>query len=221
MRRPLRPTLLSLSTLALALAACGKPKPIALGEDRTLAPQLAIVDSQRPPRDLTVTLGEPAHVVVLAVFPGRGATLVYPIDTAVASAQLAAGQHRLRVDSTRAPAQPDSTFLRAGGVRPRATADSGIAARDPSRPREPVTASERERQRDRERMLAMLAGPDQAHFMVFAARAPIDHATLARRMRGVTIPIGTEEALSTVAKMVRAATTTNRWAATAQLVDLR
>lgn len=221
MHRPLHPTLLLTAALALGLAACGKPKPISLGDDRALAPQLAVVDSQRPPRDVSVTLAEPAHVVVLAVFPGRGATLLYPADTSAASVQLSAGQHRLRVDSTRAPSFPDSTFLRPIPRRTRTPGDSGITSGNPPRPREPATMSERERQRERERMLSMLAGPDQAHLMVFAARAPIDHAALARRTRGVTIPIGTEEALSTVAKMVRAATTTNRWAATAQLVDLR
>lgn len=222
MRRSPR-SFLTATTLAAvaALAACGKPKPITLGEDRTLQPQLAVVDSQRPPRDVTVSLAAPAHVVVLAVFPGRGASVLYPRDTTAASAQLAPGRHVLRVDSTRAPALPDSAFMRPGGVRARTPGDSGVTSRDPAHPREGMTAAERDRMRERERLLASFSGPDQAHLMVFAARAPIDHAALARRARGVTIPIGPEEALSTVAKMVRASTTTNQWAATALVVDLR
>ena len=64
----------ALATAVALLAACGAPKPVSLGTDPGIQPQLALVDSERPPRSFEVTLAEPAHVAILAVFPGRGST---------------------------------------------------------------------------------------------------------------------------------------------------
>ena len=200
---------LAVAALATLASACAKPKPVQLGLDRNLAPQLAVVDSERPPRTLTVTLAESAYVAVLAVFPGRGATLFYPRDTAAASVLLPSGVNTLRADSVHVPSMPDSAFLRP--LDARRAVDSAARARDRAR-----SESMRDREMDR---LGM--GPDRAHLMIFASRSPIDYRALARRLAGVSIPIETTEALSTVAKMARVATTNERWAAQAIEVALR
>jgi hypothetical protein len=201
--------ILSFATAVAAIAACAKPKAVQLGDDRGLAPILTVVDSEKPPRTYTVTLAEPGHVAVIAVFPGRGASLVHPRDTTTTSAVLPAGTHQLRADTVRAPAHADSAIIRPFDRR---MLDSARRA-DSSR-------YDRGRQREMGPPRVML-GPERAHLMLFVSRDPIDYASLWRRMQGVTIPIGPTEALSTVAKMARAATTTNRWAATALEVELR
>ena len=200
---------LAVTAIAVVASACAKPKPVLLGLDRNLAPQLAVVDSERPPRTLTVTLAESAYVAVLAVFPGRGATLFYPRDTAAASVLLPPGVNTLRADTVRVPSMPDSAFLRP--LDARRAVDSAARARDRAR-----TESMREREIDR-----FAIGPDRAHLMIFASRSPIDYRALARRLAGVSIPIETTEALSTVAKMARVATQNERWAAQAIEVGLR
>jgi hypothetical protein len=209
--RPHRRATCALAVVALVVvaSACAKPKPVALGLDRNLAPQLAVVDSERPPRTLMVTLAESAYVAVLAVFPGRGATLFFPRDTAAASVLLPAGLNTLRADSVRVPSMPDSAFLRP--LDARRAVDSAARARDRAR-----SEGMRDREIDRFGL-----GPDRAHLMIFASRSPIDYRALARRLAGVSIPIETTEALSTVAKMARVATTNERWAAQAIEVALR
>jgi hypothetical protein len=120
--------------------------------------------------------------------------------------------HELRADSVRAPAHADSAIIRPFDSRMR---DSARArAREDSIRRVRGGAPSLESPRS-------MLGPERAHVMVFASREPIDYATLTRRMQGVTIPIAPNEALSTVAKMARAATTASRWAATAIEVELR
>ncbi|HYD54572.1 MAG TPA: hypothetical protein VEA99_18200 [Gemmatimonadaceae bacterium] len=218
MRRPAAPSaLVRLAAFTLAVAgaaACGPPKPIALGDDPGIAPQLALVDSERPPRTFTVTLAEPAHVAVLAVFPGRGATVLHPRDTTGTSVQLAAGTHQLSTDPLRMPVSVDSAILRPFERRP-GLPDSAQARRDSLR-----AARAREQMRD-PNARAMLGGPDRGHIMVFASRNPIDLTILRRRVPGVTIPLETREALRTVANMVRSATTPGRWAATAVETEMR
>jgi hypothetical protein len=201
--------IVSFAAVVTAIAACGKPKPVQLGDDPGLAPQLSVIDSEKPPRTFTVTLAEPGHVAVLAVFPGRGASLVHPRDTSATSVRLPAGTHQLRADTVRTPAHADSAIIRPYDRR---MLDSARRA-DSSR-------YDRGRQREMGPPRVML-GPERAHLMLFVSRDPIDYAGLWRRMQGVTIPIGPTEALSTVAKMARASTTTGRWAATALEVELR
>ena len=198
-----------------AAAACAKPKPVVLGEDRGLAPQLAVTDSQRPPRAFSATIAEPAHVVILAVFPGRGASVVYPGDTAARSVALPAGTHQLRADSLRVPATPDSALLRTLGIRTRL---DSIRIREDSARRMGLP---RDRMRDSDREMRVPIGLERAHYMLFVSREPINYATLNRRVSGVTIPIDPNEALSTVAKMARAATTSARWAAVAIETEFR
>jgi hypothetical protein len=207
-RRTVRVPLASLAALALIAAACSKPKPVQLGPDPSLAPRLSVADSVRPPRAMTVELAEPASVVVLAVFPGRGATIVWPQDSA-ASPQLGRGTHQLPIDSVRLPASPDTVlFRRPSGVG----VDTARARRDRDRQMRIDTAGIRRG----------MVGPEGAHFLLFASRAPISYAAVRRRVEGVTIPIGTNEALNTVSKILADAVPgDSRWAGYATEVRLR
>ena len=201
-------------TLAIAaLAACGKPKPVALGDDPGIAPRLALVDSEQPPRTFDITLAEPAHVVILAVFPGRGATIVHPRDTTGTSQALSAGPQRVRADTVMLPVSVDSAILRPFERR-REIRDTTQARLDSAR-----VARSRERMMDPNARAMLL--PDRAHIMVFASRSAVDLSMLRRRVQGVTIPLDPNEALRTVANMVRSATPGGRWAATAVEADFR
>jgi len=204
----------ALATAVALLAACGAPKPVSLGTDPGIQPQLALVDSERPPRSFEVTLAEPAHVAILAVFPGRGSTVLYPQDTTGTSTQLAAGPHTLHADRVRLPASVDSAIIRPYEGRIRAS------ARDSARARQDSLRAARDRNAPEPGPRVMI-GPERTHILVFASRNPIDLSTLARRVQGVTIPIGPDEALRTVASMVRSATPGGRWAATAREAELR
>jgi hypothetical protein len=198
-----------LAAAALVASACAKPRPIQLGPDQTLAPRLTVSDSERPPRTLTVELAEPASVVVLAVFPGRGATIVWPKDS-TQTLQLARGTHRLPVDTVRLPANPDTVLFRRPPAAPR---DTGRAARRQARDREiPI---------DTARILRAL-GPESAHFLVFASRVPLSYTIIRRRVEGVTIPLSPNEALNTVGKILDATLPGDaQWAAYATEVRLK
>lgn len=175
----------------LAAACASAPKPRELGDYSSLTPRLAVVDSERPPRNLTVDLSAPASVVVLYVAPGRSTRIVYPADSLTAPPRLAAGTQRIVAGWPRPRVAPDSarrdSIARANQARTRR--DSIARA---SRPR-PVMALP-----DPEAGLA-----PTGYLLLFATPGPLQYGEVRRKVEGVTTPLDVDEALNAIAKQVR------------------
>jgi hypothetical protein len=179
------------STVLWIVAACASaPKPRQLGSYAALTPRLTVIDSERPPKNLTVELGAPASVVVVYVAPGRSTRIVYPADSQDAP-PLGAGSHRIT----------------ATWPRPRALADS---ARRDSIMRANRTRARRDSVARGAQQRAVIALPDpeaglapMGYLMVFATPAPLQYSEVRRKVEGVTTPLDTDEALNAIAKQVR------------------
>jgi hypothetical protein len=178
---------------ALLLAACASaPKPRQLGNYGLLAPRLAVVDSERPPRNLTVDLSAPASVVVVYVAPGRSTRIVYPADSlAVTAPRLAAGTQRIV----------------AAWPRPRVTTDSArrdsIARANQARSRRDSIA-----RAGMSRPVMALPDPEAGlaptgYLLLFATPSPLPYGEVRRKVEGVTTPLDADEALNAIAKQLR------------------
>jgi hypothetical protein len=177
---------------ALLLAACASaPKPRQLGNYGLLAPRLAVVDSERPPRNLTVDLAAPASVVVVYVAPGRSTRVVYPADSLGAVPRLGAGTQRIVASWPRPRVAADSarrdSIARANRPRPRR--DSIARA---SMPRPGMALPDPE---------AGLA--PTGYLLLFATPGPLPYGEVRRKVEGVTTPLDVDEALNAIAKQVR------------------
>jgi hypothetical protein len=166
------------------------PQPRQLGLYDVLTPRLAVVDSERPPRNLTVDLSAPASVVVVYVAPGRSTRIVYPADS-LAPSRLAAGSQRIT----------------ATWPRPRAAADSArrdsIARANPARARRDSVA-----RTNMPRSVQALPDPEAGlapagYLLLFATPQPLQFGDVRRKVEGVTTPLDTDEALNAIAKQVR------------------
>jgi hypothetical protein len=177
---------------ALLAAACASaPKPRQLGNDGALAPRLAVVDSERPPRNLTVGLVAPASVVVVYVAPGRSTRVVYPADSLGSVPRLAAGTHRIV----------------AAWPRPRVAADS--ARRDSiARANQPRTRRDSIARANMPRPVMALPDPEAGlaptgYLLLFATPGPLPYGEVRRKVEGVTTPLDVDEALNAIAKQIR------------------
>lgn len=175
----------------LLVAACASaPQPRQLGNYSSLTPRLAVVDSERPPRNLTVDLGAPAAVVVVYVAPGRSTRIVYPADSMTAP-RLAAGSQRIT----------------ATWPRPRASLDS--ARRDSiARANQPRTRRDSIARANQPRRVMALPDPEAGlaptgYLLLFATPAPLQYDEVRRKVEGVTTPLDVDEALNAIAKQVR------------------
>jgi len=176
--------------VAVAIACASAPQPRQLGEYAALTPRLAVVDSERPPVNLTVDLAAPASVVVMYVAPGRSTRIVYPADT-VGVPRLVAGSQRITATWPRPRVSPDS-----------ARRDS-IARANPARARRDSIARV-----GQPRAPALLADPEAGlaptgYLFLFATPAPLRYAEVRRKVEGVTTPLDPGEALNAIAKQVR------------------
>jgi hypothetical protein len=175
----------------LLVAACASaPQPRQLGDYSALTPRLAVVDSERPPRNVTVELGAPAHVVVAYVAPGRSTRIVYPADS-MSAPRLAAGSQRITATWPRPRASADSarrdSIARAN--QPRTRRDSVARANMPR----PGTAFP-----DPEAGLA-----PTGYLLLFATPQRLQYDEVRRKVEGVTTPLDVDEALNAIAKQVR------------------
>lgn len=175
----------------LLLVACASaPKPRQLGAYSSLTPRLAVVDSERPPRNLTVDLGAPASIVVVYVAPGRSTRIVYPADSLSAPRLPAGSQH-----------------ITATWPRPRALVDS--ARRDSiARANQPRTRRDSIARANRPRPVIALPDPEAGlaptgYLLLFATPGHLPYAEVRRKVEGVTTPLGVDEALNAIAKQVR------------------
>ena len=176
----------------LFIAACASaPQPRQLGDYNAFTPRLAVVDSERPPRNLTVNLSAPASVVVMYVAPGRSTRIVYPTDSLAAPPRLAAGMQQITAAWPRPRMVTDSTrrdsIARAN--RARARRDSIGRGNIPRS----VTALP-----DPEAGLA-----PTGYLLLFATPGPLHYGEVRRKVEGVTTPLGVDEALNAIAKQVR------------------
>jgi len=191
-RRTAFTRLLAPSAVLLAVGCASAPQPRQLGQYTALNPRLVVVDSERPPTNLTVELSAPASVVVAYVAPGRSTRIVYPADTAGAS-RLTAGSHRIT----------------ASWPRPNPAADSArrdsIARANPARARRDSMARAGTTAR---RPVAALPDPEAGlapvgYLLLFATPAPLSYGEVRRKVEGVTTPLDADEALNAIAKQVR------------------
>jgi hypothetical protein len=177
--------------MALLAAACASaPQPRQLGNYSSLTPRLAVVDSERPPRNLTIDLSAPASVVVIYVAPGRSTRIVYPADS-LGAPRLAAGTQRLTATWPRPRSSTDSarrdSIVRATQTRTRR--DSTPRATMPR----PIVALP-----DPEAGLA-----PTGYLLLFATPRPLQYGEVRRKVEGVTTPLDVDEALNAIAKQVR------------------
>jgi hypothetical protein len=186
--------------MMLVVGCASAPQPRELGNYTGLAPRLAVVDSERPPVNLTVGLASPASVVVIYVAPGRSTRIVYPADSAVAQ-RLPAGSQRIT----------------ATWPRPRLTAD---AARRDSLARANASRARRDSIARASNTPRVIGLPDPeaglapvGYLFLFATPSPLPYDEIRRKVEGVTTPLDTDEALNAIAKQVRSTLDPSaRWA---------
>jgi hypothetical protein len=192
--------------LGAALAGCASgSRPRLLGDAHaTLGPQLALADSLRPPRELAITLSNPASAVVLFVVPGRGAVVVYPADSVVDN-RLAAGTHRV---SARWP----QSFLAGDTIGPE------LARQPDPRGRDSVLAGRTPRREGAAPRAPQLIS--SGYLLLVTVAEPLPWAAVRERVEGMTIPIVDDEALNAMGKAVRSvASPSAPWAGYA--IDVR
>jgi hypothetical protein len=192
-------TTLAGASLVVTAGCASANQPRELGNYTALAPRLAVVDSERPPVNLTVGLGAPASVVVMYVAPGRSTRIVYPADS-VTAPRLAAGTQRIT----------------ATWPRPRPSADS--ARRDSiARANAPRTRRDSIARANTPRVIA-LPDPEAGiaptgYLFLFATPSQLPYDEVRRKVEGVTTPLDTDEALNAIAKQVRSTLDPSaRWA---------
>jgi hypothetical protein len=188
--RPAARALRAPAAVLLVIGCASAPKPRQLGDYSSLTPRLAVVDSQRPPRSLSVDLSAPASVVVVYVAPGRSTRIVYPADS-VAPPPLSAGSHRVIATWPRPRTSADSARRDSIARATRARAGRDSAARA-------TTA----------RSVMALPDPEAGlaptgYLLLFATPRPLQYGEVRRKVEGVTTPLDVDEALNAIAKQVR------------------
>lgn len=170
--------------LVAAASCAGNPKPRTFGTAASLTPTVEVLGNDRLPLHLRVDMPEAAHVAAFYVVPGEGTQLLFPADS-TGSKRLPAGLQEI---STRFAA--------------RALNDSSRLLRRPGRAAPPVDAqgipqggSPGERRAN---------GLNEAGYvLVYVSQDSLDYKLLNDRVIGVTIPGYSNEAFSTVTKLVR------------------
>jgi hypothetical protein len=197
-----------IALIALTAGCASAPAVLHIGDAPDIGATLSLVDSASPPRNLEITLSQPAHVAVLLVVPGRGATLVYPRDTSLGPTHFLGGRHRVAAwyPGRAVTASVDST--------PRHAQDTLFDVRRPL----PIDTVGRRRTRtgfgdqvedprERQRNLT------PSYLLLVATPAPLHPDVIRRRVEGVTIPLNESEALNAIGKLVRStADPAARWA---------
>jgi hypothetical protein len=189
-----------------AVSACASgPEIRKLGDYGSANPLFTTPPNQKTPREITVSLTQPAYVAALFVVPGRGAVIVYPTDTAM-STHVDPGSHTIPVHFAETPFNRDSMLAAIrrnsqGGTRrnPQPAMRPDTMRRDSIRARG-----------DTSRLGALRGEPGPGaspigYLLLVASPAEISLAALQRRVNGITIPIDDDEALSTVMKLVKSA----------------
>jgi hypothetical protein len=193
----------------VALTACASSGETGrLGDYSVHSPTLATIKGEARPTHLDVNLTTPGYVAVLFVIPGRGASLIYPGDSTTSN-QLSAGTHGITTSFSDRSKLIDTTYFR------------GLPQRgDTTRNRPRPSSEDQARQRGRPFDASQLER--EGYLLMIVTADPLNYASVARRIDGVTIPAEDEEALNTVAKLVVGTTTRDKpWSAYYKLVDVK
>jgi len=181
-----------------------------LGDYTAHAPTLSPIKGETRPTHLDVNLTSPGYVAVLFVIPGRGASLIYPVDSTTSN-RLGAGTHSITTSFNDRSKLIDTTYFR--GLPQRGGTDT---TRNRPRP------SSEEQARMRNRAFDPSQIEREGYLLMIVTDDPLNYAPVARRIDGVTIPAEDEEALNTVAKLVVGTTNRNKpWSAYYKLVDVK
>jgi hypothetical protein len=188
--------------LAAMLTACGASAPHQLGQFRDLGPRVAATKGERVPLHATVQLTKPANIAVFLVMPGRGSTLLFPMDS-TQNGFMDAGSHLIETAYAKNALSDTSRLIRRPGdpqgppgTRPTGGIGAGRGGRIG---------------RD---SLPTFGFNQRGYLMIYASQDPLPYATLATRVAGISVPIADDDALNTVAKLIRETTrTTGPWAA--------
>lgn len=178
-----------------------------LGEGMAGEPRIVAVDSQLPPRSLSVQLAEAAYAAVIVVAPGHSATLVYPTDSATAN--------RLDAGVTRIDIQIPANLVRSDSAT--------LARRRQQRAEEEQILRARARVRStRGTALGPLPISTPTYLLLLTSDRPLVFDRMLDKTAGVSIPAEDLEALHAVAKAIRStiAAEPRRLAGYYQLVEL-
>lgn len=190
----------SIPTVAVivALTACAAGAPTQLGNYQAIAPRIDAVPKEALPLHVQVALARPENVAVFFVVPGRGATLLYPTDSAM-SPRLASGAHLLTTALARRIARDSNRVVR--------TNTQGSPLPMPSTDRRITAATV---------MSADSNGrvTSDGYLLLYATDDSLDYTTLRDRVTGVTIPIESDAAVQTVTMLIKGTTRSRgQWAA--------
>lgn len=190
--------------LVAMLTACGASAPHQLGQFRDLGPRVAATPGERVPLHATVQLTRPANIAVFLVMPGRGSTLLFPMDS-TQNGYMEAGSHLIETAYAKNVLSDSARLLRRPG--------------DPqgppgTRPTGAIGAGNGRGGRIGRDSLPTFGFNQRGYLMIYASDETLPYSTLATKVAGISVPISDDDALNTVAKLIRATTrTTGPWAA--------
>ena len=190
-------SILSGFALALAAACAGNPKPRTFGTAPALTPTVEVLGNDRLPLHLRVEMPEAAHVAAFYVVPGEGTQLLFPADSS-GSKRLPAGIQEISTRFAARALNDSSRLLRRPGRTPPPVDAQGI----------PQGGSPGDRRAN--------GLNETGYVLVYVSQDSLDYNTLNERVIGVTIPGYSNEAFSTVTKLVRGASSgSSPWTAIA------
>lgn len=180
--------------VAGVLAGCASNTPHTFGQYPPLSPKITATKGERRPVHLTVQLSQPANVAVFLVVPGSGSLLLYPADS-TDSMDMDAGTHEITTSQAKLVLSDSMRLMRRPTQQPRTSGQrrTGTIGRD---------------------SLPMLSFNQHGYLLLFATPQPLSYQALSQRVSGISIPIDDDDALNTVAKLIRETNhITGEWAA--------
>lgn len=172
---------------ALGVVACASnPKPKFFGTAPDLTPAVEIVGTTPLPLHLRITPTQPSYVSAFYVVPGQRTQRLFPTDSS-GSALLEPVTQEVATAFARTPVVDSSRLLR----RPN-------RAQPPADPQ----GNQGGAQRDTRGSFQELG-----YVVVYAAKDSLNSKALNDRVIGISVPGYTDEALSAVTKLIRAAAT--------------
>jgi hypothetical protein len=171
------------------LTACGASAPHQLGQFRDLGPRVAATPGERVPIHATVQLTKPANIAVFLVMPGRGSTLLFPMDS-MQNGYMEAGSHLIETAYAKNVLSDSARLIRRPGdpqPPPGTRPTGGIGAGRGGRIG-----------RD---SLPTFGFNQRGYLMIYASQEPLPYATLSTRVASISVPIADNDALNTVAKV--------------------
>lgn len=184
-------------TMCLGVLAGCASAPHRFGQYTDFAPVVVPTKGERLPAHLTVQLARPANIAVFLVAPGRGSQLLFPEDS-TQSEYMEGGAHLIETTAARD------------------LADTMPIRRVPSSGRPGVVPNGGRRRSSilDDSMPSVFGFNEHGFLLIYASQAPLPYSILKNRVAGLSLPFEDQDALNTVAKLIRERTnTTGPWAA--------